>query len=77
MGKVTEILEKIRKMGNGELFDRFKHLARAQALREYLNSKNDPSLTIEVNLSGEEILKRMASSHSVYAGLTVETNEEE
>jgi hypothetical protein len=64
MGKVTKMLEKIRGMSHSELFARFKHIARAQAVREYLATKEDPDLTIEVNLTGEEIVNRMHSGHS-------------
>ena len=60
MGKVIKLLEKIREMKNVDLFNRYKHIVRAQAVREYLGTKEDISLTVEVNLTGDEILGRMA-----------------
>lgn len=63
MGKVIELHKKIQTMGHSELFNRFKHIARAQAVRDYLGTKEDMDLKIEVNLAGEEIVKRMASGH--------------
>lgn len=62
MGKITKILEKIRGMKTQELFDRHKQIVRAQAVREYIGSKKILALSIEVNLTGEEIVRRMASS---------------
>jgi len=64
MGKVIKILEKIREMTHRELFERFKHINRAQAIREYLAAPKDRNLTIEVNLCGDEIIKRMSSGES-------------
>ena len=60
MGKVTEILHEIRSMDDIILFDRFDHLTRAQAIREYLDSKPERALNMELSLSREEILRRMA-----------------
>ena len=64
MGKVTKLIKKIRESSHIELFNRFKHIVRAQAVREYLNMKEDLELTIEINLSGEEMINRMARGHS-------------
>lgn len=62
MGKITKLIEKIREMTTQQLFDRHKHIVRAQAVREYIGAKEDMDLTIEVNLTGEEIVRRMASA---------------
>jgi hypothetical protein len=60
MGKVIELLDKIKEMKHAELLNRYKQIVRAQAVREYLGTKEDIDLTIEVNLSGEEIVRRMS-----------------
>lgn len=60
MGKVITILAKVRAMNSNELFERFNHITRAQAIREYLAAKEDIDLRLEVRLAGEEIVKRMA-----------------
>ena len=64
MGKVTEILEKIEGMNHKDLISRFKHIVRAQGVREYLGLKEDLNLTVEINLIGEEVLQRMVSGYS-------------
>lgn len=64
MGKLVDMLHKIRELNDVDLFNRFKHIVRAQAVREYLASKEDKNLSLEVKLSGEEILKRMADRDS-------------
>jgi len=62
MGKLVKMLEKIRSMTNMELHERYVHIVKAQALKEYLGAKEDMQLTLEVRLSGEEIMRRMAQS---------------
>lgn len=66
MGKVIKITEKVREMTALELLNRFKHIVRAQAVREYLGTKEDLDLTVEVNLTGEEILHRMSAGKVQY-----------
>lgn len=63
MGKVTKMVGKIREMNNSDLLDRFKHVVRAQAVREYIAAKEDLALTLEVNLESEEIYKRMVANN--------------
>lgn len=65
MGKVTELIEKIKDMNDIKLFNRFKHLVRAQAVREYLATKEDLNLKIEVDLIGDEIKFRMAERNKI------------
>ena len=64
MGTVTETLHKIREMDDISLLERFNHLTRAQALKEYLDSQPERKLDIEIRLAREEILKRMADRES-------------
>ena len=64
MGTVTETLHKIRKMDDISLLERFNHLTRVQALKEYLDSQPEKKLNIEIRLAREEILKRMADRES-------------
>jgi len=64
MGKVIEILRKIRDMKHVQLIERFKHVVRAQAIREYIGVREDLNLTLEVNLIGEEIIHRMSMGRS-------------
>ena len=64
MGKVVKMLEKIQGASHVELLNRFKHIVRAQAVREYLAAKEDLDLKLEVNLTEEEIIKRMSVGHS-------------
>lgn len=62
MGKVTKMLESIRNKGNNELLGRFKSIVGTYAIREYLASKKDKTnktIEIEINLIGEEIIRRM------------------
>ena len=60
MGKITKMLKEVREMDNEKLFSRFKHIVRAQAVRDYLGTKEDINLTLEVKYAGEEILQRMS-----------------
>lgn len=60
MGKLIIMLKKIRDMNDNDLFERFIHIVRAQAVREYLGTKEDKTLKLEITLSKEEIYKRMA-----------------
>lgn len=64
MEAVTEILHKIRKMDDVSLLERFNHLTRVQAIKEYLADKIDNKLNVEVRLSREEVLKRMSERES-------------
>jgi len=59
MGKVTKMLEKIKDTDHLKLFERFKHIISAKAIREYIGTKEDKILSLEVNLTGEEIIRRM------------------
>lgn len=60
MGKVIIMVKNIRAMSDDDLFSRFKHIVRAQAVLEYLGKKVEVALSLEVRLAGEEIKKRMA-----------------
>lgn len=64
-GAVCQLANKIKDMSNRELFDRFNHITRAQAIREYLATKEDLILKIEVNLAGQEIYERMSITHNI------------
>lgn len=75
MGKVTDMLVKIRAMTAQQLFDRHMHIVRAQAVREYIASKEDKDLTLEVRLTGEEIVRRMASSRGSFLPVTTKAGE--
>ena len=66
MGKVIEMVRKLRRMGHAELINRFKHIARAQAVREYLAAKEDKDLSLEVNLASEEVISRMSKANAVH-----------
>lgn len=61
MGKVTDMVNKLRAMGHTELLDRFRHVASALAIRDYIAAKSDLLLSMEVKLSAEEIIHRMAT----------------
>ena len=61
MGKVTDLLAKIREEENIPLMNRFKQILIAQAIREYIAAKPDPDLNIEVRLTEEEIINRILS----------------
>lgn len=60
MGKVIQLLDKIRNASDLDLFNRFNHITRVQAVRDYLGTKEDKGLTVEVRLYAEEIVNRMA-----------------
>lgn len=60
MGTVVETLHKVQNMDDITLLERFNHVTRAQAIREYLDKQEDHALNIQVRLAREEILKRMA-----------------
>jgi hypothetical protein len=79
MGRVTDILRKLRDMSHMDLFNRFKQIARAQAVHEYIGDKEDIDLNIEVNLAGEELLKRMSSQSKTHQVVfpVIEEDEEE
>jgi hypothetical protein len=64
MGKVTETLEKIGGMNHKDLINRFKHIVRAQGVREYLGLKEDLNLVVEIRLIEEEILQRITFGYS-------------
>ena len=66
MGKVTDILHRIQAMDDLDLFERFNHITRAQAIREYTLMCNDKMLDVEVRLAGEEVIKRMSRIGSAY-----------
>lgn len=66
MGRVLQIVKELRAMGHTELVSRFRQIARAQAIREYLAAKEDKKLTIEVNLAAEEIVNRMSRANAVH-----------
>lgn len=61
MGKLLKVLHKIMGMNDSDLFDRFKHIVKAQAIHEYLGVKEDKKLSLEISLAAEEIQKRMAA----------------
>ena len=65
MGKVISIIKNLREMGNHHLLERFKKIARAQAVREYLAAREDVVLNLEVNLVSEEIIDRMSKGNQV------------
>ena len=67
MGALIELLHKIQQMDDVALFERFEHITRAQAIREYMDAKKDVCLDSEVRLAREEILKRMTvrESHGI------------
>lgn len=65
MGRVLQIVRELREMGHTELVNRFRQITRAQAVREYLAAKEDKNLTIEVNLTTEEIVNRMSRANAV------------
>jgi hypothetical protein len=75
MGKVISLIKKLREMSNHHLLARFKQIARAQAVREYLAAKEDTMLTMEVNLASEEIISRMSNGNQVR--IVPDTTEEE
>lgn len=58
MGKVLKKLSEIRKKPILELMARFKHIVGAKAVREYIASKPDPMLDIEIRLTEEELVSR-------------------
>lgn len=59
MGAVTKVLHLLQKMSDIDLLNRYTHIIMAQAVREYLGSKEDRNLTIEIRLAHDEIVKRM------------------
>lgn len=59
MGKVLKKLAKIKQTSTFDLMQRFKHIVGAKALREYLASKTDVNLNIEIRLTEEELLRRI------------------
>lgn len=61
MGKLIKVLHKIREMDDTDLLNRFQHIVRAQAVKEYLGTQEDKALSLEVRLAAEEISKRMAA----------------
>lgn len=69
MGTIIELVHKVRNMDDSSLLERFNHLTRAQAIREYLAMGPEKKLDIEINLAREEILKRMADRESRIAPL--------
>jgi len=58
LGKVTKLLKKMREKDTRTLMKRFKHILRAQAIREYMAAKPDEDLNMEVRLTEEELLRR-------------------
>lgn len=58
-GKVLLKLAELRAMSNFALLKRFKHVAGARAIREYIAAKPDLKLNIEVRLAEEELDRRM------------------
>ena len=76
MGKFIEMLAGLRGMSHMELLARYKHIVRAQAIREYLAAKADKMLDLEVNLASEEIVSRMSRSSAVSI-IPDDTNDQE
>lgn len=60
MGRLIDLITKIRALDNTQLLERFKHIVQAQSVRDYLATKEDHALTVEVRLTGEEIINRMS-----------------
>ena len=60
MGTIIELSHKIKNMDDDSLLERFNHLTRAQAIKEYLATEPEKKLDVEIYLAREEILKRMA-----------------
>lgn len=58
MGRVITLLKKIRQLNDKDLLDRFVHIVRAQAVREYAAMPREEDLLLEIRLINEEILKR-------------------
>lgn len=77
MGKVTDLIAKIRAEENMPLINRFKQILIAQALRNYLASKPDSDLDIEVRLTEEEIMNRILSKSYAVTSSFVTINKEE
>lgn len=61
MGKVLRKIEEIRSKPTYELLKRFMHIVGAKAIREYLASKPDQQLNVEVRLTEEELMQRIPS----------------
>lgn len=60
MGKVIKMLRKIRELDNTKMLARFEHIVAARAIREYMGTKEDVALSLEVKYLEEEILNRMS-----------------
>jgi hypothetical protein len=65
MGKVLKIIEKVKKMTHLQLLERYEHIVKAEAARDYAGMKKDIELGIEIRITGEEIMKRLLSSHPI------------
>lgn len=61
MGKVLKKISEIRAMPTYELLKRFVHIVGAKAIREYLASRPDQQLNVEVRLTEEELIRRIPS----------------
>ena len=57
---VTKIIKKIRSLSSTALLKRYKQVYRAQSIRDYLSTKPEKHLNVELNLIEEEIEKRMS-----------------
>jgi hypothetical protein len=77
MGKITDLITKIRERDNASLMDRFKQVLTAQAIRAYISSKPNPDLDIEVRLTEEEIMNRILSKSYAVTRTHVTIKEED
>lgn len=65
MGKVTNLLNYIKKLNSSLLFQRYKKVIVAQGLREYNGMNPDQMLNVEVRLVEEELLKRILATKPI------------
>ena len=70
MGKVTELLAKVREMSDTLLVQRFKHISNIQAIKLYLASKPDKILDMEVRFCEEEIIRRLSEKNAMVQVIT-------